>query len=61
MDVEVNEEQRKNEEHGNGYADCDGDPSFVGEAMGRSAGGTKIGEVRRGLVREDVGRFYGKW
>lgn len=29
--------------------------------MGRRAGGTEVGEIRRRLVGEDVRRFYGKW
>lgn len=34
MDIEVNEEQRKDEKHGNGNADCNGDPGIVGETVG---------------------------
>ena len=60
MDIEVNEEQRKDEKHGNGNADCNGDPGIVGETMGRSAGSTEGGEIRWGLVGEDVRRFHGE-
>ena len=60
MDIEVNEEQGKDEEYANGNADCNGDPGVVGDTMGRSAGGTEVGEIRWGLVGEDIRRFYGE-
>lgn len=54
MDIEVNEEQGKDEEYGNGNTDCYGDPGVVGDTMGRGADGTEVGEVGRGLISEDV-------
>ena len=34
VDIEVDKEQGKDEEHANGNADRNGDPSFVGETVG---------------------------
>lgn len=61
MDIEVNEEQGKDEEYGNGNTNRYGDPGIVREAMGRCTGGTEVGEIGRRLVGEDVRRLYGKW
>ena len=54
MDIEVDKEQGKDEKHGNGHADSYGDPGVVRDTVGRSAGGTKVGEIRWRLVSEDV-------
>ena len=59
-DVKVNEKQGKDEKYRNWNADCDSDPGGMGYAMGRSAAGTKVGEIGWGLVGEYVGRFYRK-
>ena len=59
-DVKVNEKQGKDEKYRNRNADCDSDPGGMGYAMGRSAAGTKVGEIGWGLVSEYVGRFYRK-
>ena len=60
MDIEIYEEQRKNEKYANGNADCNGDPGVVGDTTGRSAGGTEVGKIRWGFGGEDVRRFYGE-
>ena len=57
-DVKVNEKQGKDEKYRNRNADCDSDPGGMGDAMGRSAAGTKVREIGWGLVSEYVGRFY---
>lgn len=59
-DVKVDEKQGKYEKYRNRNADCDSDPSGVGDAMGRSAASTKVREIGWGLVSEYVGRFYGE-
>lgn len=60
MDIEVDEEQGKDKKYGNGNADRYSDSGVVGDTMRRSADGTEIGEIRWGLVGEDVRRFYGE-
>lgn len=60
VDIEVNEEQGKDEKYSDGNADCYGNAGVVGDTMRRSAGGTDIREIRWGLIREDVRSFYGK-
>lgn len=60
MDIEVDEEQGEYEKYRNGNADCYGDPGVVGDTMGRGAVGTKVGEVGRWLIGENVGGFNGE-
>ena len=45
MDIEVDKEQGKDEKYGNRHADRYGDPGVVRDTVGRSAGGTKVGEI----------------
>ena len=61
MDIEMNEEQGEYEKYRNGNADCYGDPGVMGDTMGRGADGTEAREVGRGMIGENVRRFYGEW
>ena len=54
MDIEVNKKQGKDEKYGHRHANRYGDPGIVRDTVERSAGGTKVGEIRWRLVSEDI-------
>lgn len=60
VDVEVDEEQRKDKEYSHWNADCDSDAGLVGETMRGSAGGTEFRKIRRRLIGEDIRRLDGE-